>query len=71
MNIGTTKIGRIWSNNTKHLHGPDHDHDERDREDKRMATKAAGGRLLSACRPSTGWASHLQGTRRGRSARGG
>jgi hypothetical protein len=71
MNIGTTKIGSIWSNSTKHPHGPDHDHDECDREDKRMATKAAGGRLLGTCRPSTGWASHLQGTRRRRSARGG
>ena len=38
---GTTKIGRIGSNSTKHPHGPEHDHDERDREDKRMATKAA------------------------------
>ena len=54
MDIGTTNLGRIGSNSTKHPHGPDHDHDECDREDKRLATKAAGGRLLGACRPSTG-----------------
>ena len=41
MIIGTNKIGRIASNGTKHPHGPEHDHDEGDREDKRMATKAA------------------------------
>jgi hypothetical protein len=54
MNIGTIKIGTIGSNSTKHPHGPDHDHDECGREDKRMAPEAAGGRLLGACRPSTG-----------------
>ena len=37
----TNKIGSTASNGTKHPHGPEHAHDEGDRENKRMATKAA------------------------------